>query len=187
MKKQQWLSSSALFIFGLVIMIATLRVSHVRASYASNGLVQQTQESETDLILAQLTQSSLPGSVPYLWQRGWERAELLWLAENEKPEIWLGRIADRVESAELADSLGREELALSTYLKAFGYLHQGAHTCFAEGDTPEYCERVTFTAATDALADSVQRFAQSTTSDALRARADSLRSQIQALRQQFQF
>lgn len=174
-----------MLLIGLVIMVLTLRFSHVRASYASVGSFDPPQ-TRGELNLGRILESDLPGSLPYTWQRGWERAEMLWLTESEKPAIWLERIGDRIHSAQLAAQAGQDEQAFSTYLKAFGYLHQTAHACFATGSDLA-CDRIPLTAAANRLAESLDRFAADTASDAYRARVEGLGSQIQSLRQQFQF
>lgn len=185
MRHTQWLSSSALLFLGLAVMTATLRASHVRASYAFVGSIDRSVEGEVGW--QRFTAPDMPGSVPYFWTRGWERAEMLWLTEDEKPEVWIARIGARRESAEMAAVAGRDEIAFSTYLKSFGYLHQAAHACFAQSAESVACQRLAFTLAADQLVESLRQFSGQSSNDELHARADGLASQIQSLRQQFQF
>lgn len=183
----QFISSSILLVFGFLVAALSLRGMHADAIYAAGTEINRPSQRSSGLDLSALTDAQMPGSVPYVALRGWERTEVLWLTDEERVQEYLQRVAARQESAELAWAEGKPELALTTYLKAYGYLHHVAHECFAaEVDIDCSAWRLAIIATAHGLESSVAVHSQTAGDDALRAQAAGLVSQIQSLRQQFQ-
>ncbi len=159
-----------MLLIGLVVAALSLRTSNVQEIYAAGP--ETTIGLSTDLINA-----DMPGSLPYTAARGWERAQQLWLSDPEKVTVYLTRIADRRESAEMAWQAGKSELAITTYFKAYGYLDQLKQLCTSN---TELCQgrEAAVALATDQLTESLRRYAGQADNDMLRAKVDGLLARI---------
>lgn len=182
----QLVSSSVLLVLGFAVAALSLRGMHADAAFAASpGLQPPTHRSGLDF--SAIVDNEMPGSLPYIASRGWERAETLWLTDIEKVQEFIVRLSERQESAEWALKAGKTELALTTYLKGYGYLHEIIHDCFGDEATV-HCDaqlQEQIVQGGRNLEDSLQRFIDDSTDDALRARAEGLLSQLNALQQQF--
>lgn len=184
----QWLSSSVLLSVGLLIATLSLRGMHVRATYAAGNQFEIRSNTQNQINLNVVSNPNAPGSLPYLAVRGWERARLLWLSEEQTLREYLYRVGARRQSAERLIQQGKDQAGWSTYLRSFGYLHQVAHGCFAlEGkvDCSLWAEEIS--QATDELVESLQDLESVHQSDQFRAQLNGLLVQISILREQFQF
>lgn len=182
----QLVSSSVLLVLGFVVAALSLRGMHADSAFAASpGLQPSVHQSGLDI--SALTDGQMPGSVPYIAQRGWERAETLWLTDDEKVEEFVTRLLSRRVSAERAWESGKFDLATTTYLKAYGYVHEIVHMCFAQ-NPQVLCEgefRKAIVQNVIDLENSLQVRLEESTNDALRAKIDGLLSRIQVLREQF--
>lgn len=183
-KLVQIISSTLLLLLGASVLGVSLHGAHAR-----NLRVKEEWRVEESSKAALILDVQMPGSLPYLAFRVQDRVEDASLPTKDQSEVYLGRSRQRTQSANYAFRHGQSEVAFTTIMKAYVYLHKAAHSCQPGITEDTICNDLQplFVSVGDELAETLSEFSARAESDDLRARLEGLLDQLQVLRSQFSF
>lgn len=177
-------SSAVLVTFGVMVVLASLKTVHAQSTLALSPTVSP-QTSSLEPSFSEAFDESYPGSWAYMSARAWEKLQLDLLSGEDRVVEQLNRVQERTSSGKLALRSSESELAYTTFLKAYGYLHQAVHDCRAEELCEDFSDR--FSQRAEELAFALEMSRVSSEDGQQRARFEGLQAQLLALRTQFSF
>ncbi len=126
----QMLSSSLLVLLGGAVAVTSLTSVHAKQTFAFQGKSSlHSPDQSASHRLGQLLDRELPGSLPYAFDRGIDRVQIL----LEKPEnhlpLFLELSRERAHAARVAGELQNDSKALVTLSKAVAYYHRALEQC----------------------------------------------------------
>jgi hypothetical protein len=176
----QFLSSSLLIFFGMIVATASLTSLHAKQTFASQGDFSSLETSfDAGARMGQLMNKELPGSLPYVFARGVDKVTLLLDAPDDELAHLLGFVHERAHSARLAAELGKESESLVTFSKAVAYYHRSLAACKEYSGCAEHKEA--FLAAKIDLLDTSGSLTELSSSAEIRAKFQGFSGELETL------
>lgn len=174
------LSSGLLIGAGCFVLLTSLQSSHVAHTFAASEGAQFSSTVTPGARIEQLLDVHMPGSLPYLTQRGIDRLRSGVLQGEGKSEFLFSQAETRSHAAQYAFAHNDESQAINTLAKGVVYYHRAVCACRSEAGCTVSLQGE---GAMRLLKESAALLQEKAVSQSVRARAEGLSAELAALSQ----